>query len=183
LLSKPPVSTSIKVAYDAAVVTFGTCEKTNVPRSRTHGFDYDGVTNTPAIGNRITQNTFTANAGNAIDLAGVASNNDLGDGISLNDGSTNANAGNTGLDYPVVTSAIVSGGTVLSPATPYRVTVNSFLATGGDNFSVFAQGTSLLGGAQDLDALIAYFAAFKAPNAPYDPASPALNKPRIKRLD
>jgi 5'-nucleotidase len=79
--------------------------------------------------------------------------------------------------------AIVASGTVLAPATPYRVTVNSFLAPGGDNFTVFAQGTNLLGGAQDLDSLIAYFAAFKAPNAPYDPASPALNKPRIKRLD
>jgi 5'-nucleotidase len=79
--------------------------------------------------------------------------------------------------------AIVASGTVLAPATPYRVTVNSFLAPGGDNFTVFAQGTNPLGGAQDLDALIAYFAAFKAPNPPYDPASPALNKPRIKRLD
>jgi 5'-nucleotidase len=47
----------------------------------------------------------------------------------------------------------------------YRVTVNSFLADGGDNFSVLAQGTNRLGGAVDIDALEAYFAAF-SPIAP-----------------
>ncbi|HEY0414252.1 MAG TPA: bifunctional metallophosphatase/5'-nucleotidase [Allosphingosinicella sp.] len=43
--------------------------------------------------------------------------------------------------------------------TAYRVTMNSFLATGGDNFSVFAEGTDPVGGPQDIDALEAYFAA------------------------
>jgi 5'-nucleotidase len=42
----------------------------------------------------------------------------------------------------------------------YRVTVNSFLADGGDNFSVLTQGTNRLGGAVDVDALEAYFGAF-----------------------
>jgi 5'-nucleotidase len=36
---------------------------------------------------------------------------------------------------------------------------------------VLTNGTNLLGGAQDIDALIAYLAAYKAPNAPYDPAA------------
>lgn len=35
----------------------------------------------------------------------------------------------------------------------YRVAMNSFLAAGGDNFSVFTEGTEVLGGAPDLDAL------------------------------
>ena len=39
----------------------------------------------------------------------------------------------------------------------YRVTVNSFLADGGDNFSVLVEGTNRLGGEVDLDALITYF--------------------------
>lgn len=39
----------------------------------------------------------------------------------------------------------------------YRVTMNSFLATGGDGFSVFAQGTDPIGGMQDIDALERYF--------------------------
>ena len=41
----------------------------------------------------------------------------------------------------------------------YRVTMNSFLATGGDNFTIFREGTDVVGGAQDLDALEAYIAA------------------------
>ena len=42
----------------------------------------------------------------------------------------------------------------------YRVTVNSFLADGGDNFTALRQGTDRLGGALDLDALVDYFAAY-----------------------
>lgn len=38
----------------------------------------------------------------------------------------------------------------------YRVTMSSFLAAGGDNFSVFLDGTEALGGGQDVDALEAY---------------------------
>lgn len=62
-------------------------------------------------------------------------------------------------------SAIVLNGVPLDPAASYRVTVNNFLADGGDNFSVLAQGTSRLGGAVDTDALEAYFAA----NSPVPP--------------
>ena len=41
----------------------------------------------------------------------------------------------------------------------YRVAMNSFLATGGDNFTVFKEGTDPAGGMQDVDALEAYIAA------------------------
>jgi 5'-nucleotidase len=47
----------------------------------------------------------------------------------------------------------------------YRVTVNSFMAEGGDNFTVLRDGTDRLGGALDLDALEAYFVA-NSPVAP-----------------
>ncbi|WP_422087582.1 bifunctional metallophosphatase/5'-nucleotidase [Variovorax sp.] len=50
-------------------------------------------------------------------------------------------------------------GTAMVDATSYRVTMNSFLATGGDNFTVFNQGTNTLGGDQDVDALEAYIKA------------------------
>jgi 5'-nucleotidase len=43
--------------------------------------------------------------------------------------------------------------------------VNSFLADGGDNFLVLREGTDRLGGAVDVDALEAYFAA-NSPVAP-----------------
>jgi 5'-nucleotidase len=65
---------------------------------------------------------------------------------------------------------VVSAGVVQNPAATHRVTVNNFMATGGDGYSVLLGGTNQLGGPQDIDALIAYLAAYKAPNAPYDPA-------------
>jgi 5'-nucleotidase len=66
---------------------------------------------------------------------------------------------------------LVSNGLVLDPAATYRVTVNNFMATGGDGYGVLLNGTNPLGGAQDIDALLAYLANYKAPNAPYDPAA------------
>lgn len=85
--------------------------------------------------------------------------------------------------YPPVitgpTDNIVIAGVVQNPTKTYRVTVNNFMATGGDGFGVLVGGTSQLGGAQDIDALIAYLAGFKAPAAPYNPANPVLAKPRI----
>lgn len=48
-------------------------------------------------------------------------------------------------------------GAPLDPARVYRVTMNSFLGEGGDNFEVFAAGTNRLTGPIDLDAAIAWF--------------------------
>jgi 5'-nucleotidase len=93
---------------------------------------------------------------------------------------------NVGVTPPVATGApevIVAGGVVQNPSKTYRVTVNNFMATGGDGFTVLLGGTNLLGGAQDIDALTAYLnGGYKAPNAAYDPALPALAIPRITRL-
>jgi 5'-nucleotidase len=51
-------------------------------------------------------------------------------------------------------------GIEVTPASSYRVTMNNFLASGGDGFTVFNEGTDALGGAQDIDAWVAYFALF-----------------------
>jgi 5'-nucleotidase len=64
-------------------------------------------------------------------------------------------------------------GRPIEPEKAYRVTVNSFLAEGGDKFEVLKEGTDLKGGGQDIDALIAYLAA--AERAP-------VTSPRITRL-
>jgi 5'-nucleotidase len=56
----------------------------------------------------------------------------------------------------VVAGSIALNGTPVDLAGTYRVTVNSFLATGGDNFLAFNQGTMRLGGAVDLDGLVAF---------------------------
>jgi 5'-nucleotidase len=86
---------------------------------------------------------------------------------------------------PVVTGPsrpIVRGGVVLEPARSWRVTVNTFMASGGDGYAVLTSGTDRLGGAQDLDALVAYLAPTLPPHAPYDATSPALGEPRILRV-
>jgi len=54
-------------------------------------------------------------------------------------------------------ATIMLNGVVINPAANYRVTVNSFLADGGDSFPILVQGTNRLGGAVDTDALEAYF--------------------------
>lgn len=56
-------------------------------------------------------------------------------------------------------------GAAIDKLASYRVTMNSFLASGGDNFTVFNLGTSQLGGAVDLDSMQGYFTAH-SPVAP-----------------
>jgi len=52
------------------------------------------------------------------------------------------------------------------------VTMNNFLATGGDGFTVFNEGTNALGGDIDLDAFVAYLQS----KEPAGVAVPALNR-------
>jgi 5'-nucleotidase len=56
-------------------------------------------------------------------------------------------------------SNITVNGTPVDPAATFRVSVNNFLAAGGDGFTEFTKGTGLAGGPVDLDALIAYLGA------------------------
>lgn len=72
-------------------------------------------------------------------------------------------------------NSIMIDGAPVFPLTTYRVTVNSFLADGGDNFSVLVDGTSRLGGEVDLDALVTFFGA----NSPVAPGP----QDRITRLN
>jgi 5'-nucleotidase len=50
-------------------------------------------------------------------------------------------------------------GVLVNPTDSFRVTMNNFIATGGDGFTVSNEGTNALGGAQDIDAFVDYFAA------------------------
>ncbi len=83
-----------------------------------------------------------------------------------------------------VETLVDASGRVVDPTKTYRVTVNSFMADGGDGFSTLLEGTNRLGGAQDIDALTAFMAGFKAPRAPYAPGGdPAdAGTPRINRV-
>jgi len=55
-------------------------------------------------------------------------------------------------------ASIRINGVVVDPTASYRVTVNNFMADGGDQLYVLTQGVNRLGGALDMDALAAYFA-------------------------
>lgn len=56
--------------------------------------------------------------------------------------------------------AIYVNGVLVDPAASYTVTVNSFLASGGDNFATLAQGTNVAdSGKVDLQSMVDYFEA------------------------
>lgn len=65
----------------------------------------------------------------------------------------------------VAADSIMLNGRPLDPARSYRVTVNGFLAEGGDGFVTFREATERRIGATDLAALVAYFEA----NSPISP--------------
>jgi 5'-nucleotidase len=56
-----------------------------------------------------------------------------------------------------------AGGQLLGDSQAYRVTVNSFMASGGDNFFVLTEGTNRVVGPVDLDALVEYIEALPQP--------------------
>ncbi len=58
----------------------------------------------------------------------------------------------------IAPESIKLNGKVIDPLLDYRVTVNNFLADGGDKFFILIKGKQRLGGAQDVDALEAFFA-------------------------
>ncbi|MDO8447176.1 MAG: bifunctional metallophosphatase/5'-nucleotidase [Rhodoferax sp.] len=66
----------------------------------------------------------------------------------------------------VVPGSVTIGGVPVDMAGSYRITVNSFLADGGDTFTVLTGGTDRLGGEVDTDALEAYLTANPAGVAP-----------------
>ena len=85
---------------------------------------------------------------------------------------------------PVATGApqaIVRDGVVQDTARTFRVTVNNFMANGGDGYSTLKAGTDRIGGAQDIDALRSYLAPYVPPHAPYDARSQAMGEPRVVR--
>jgi 5'-nucleotidase len=63
----------------------------------------------------------------------------------------------------------------IDPAQNYRVTVNNYLAVGGDGFTALKDGTAPQVGIYDVDALYGYFQA----NSPIAPRTPD----RITRIN
>jgi 5'-nucleotidase len=65
----------------------------------------------------------------------------------------------------VIPGSVMIGGVPVDPFASYRVTMNNFLGGGGDNFSIFRDGTNTLNGQLDIDAVVNYFTAH-SPVAP-----------------
>jgi 5'-nucleotidase len=65
-----------------------------------------------------------------------------------------------------VVSAVRLNGQPIEPARTYRVAVPSFLAGGGDGFTVLEEGEDRREGGVDLDALTAYLSQASSPKAP-----------------
>jgi 5'-nucleotidase len=66
----------------------------------------------------------------------------------------------------VVRGSLTIGGTAVDTTATYRVTVNNFLAGGGDGFSALTVGTNQVTGQIDLDAFVAYLTAQSPVSAP-----------------
>jgi 5'-nucleotidase len=75
----------------------------------------------------------------------------------------------------VIADKMTLNGKPIEPGTGYRVTVNDYLAVGGDGFTVAKQGASPQYGGYDADALFAFFRA----HGPIGPLPPT----RILRVN
>jgi 5'-nucleotidase len=75
----------------------------------------------------------------------------------------------------IIAELMSLNGQPIDPAARYRITVNNFLAVGGDGFTVLRDGTAWQTGVYDSDALDAYFRA----NSPVGPTAGG----RIVRLN
>ncbi|MET8687417.1 bifunctional metallophosphatase/5'-nucleotidase [Streptomyces sp. NPDC004732] len=73
----------------------------------------------------------------------------------------------------LLTETVQVKGERVRPTGKYRVTVNDFLANGGNGFTTFTKGTERDGGSiTDLDALVHYLENNSAPDSPLDPPAP-----------
>lgn len=71
----------------------------------------------------------------------------------------------------VVAESIMLNDAPVDPATTYRVATLNFLAAGGDQFTVFTEGTNVLGGAEDLANLVDFLLAHPGLTPPEDRVS------------
>jgi 5'-nucleotidase len=68
----------------------------------------------------------------------------------------------------VVAASMTLNGARIEPTAAYRVTINNYLALGGDGFTALKDGTAPQFGVYDVDALFAYFVG-RSPIAPAPP--------------
>lgn len=79
--------------------------------------------------------------------------------LGISEGLTFSYSPSAPLGSRILADTLKLDGVLVDPAATYRVTVNSFLADGGDSFVELRNGTARTGGGVDLDELINYFGA------------------------
>jgi 5'-nucleotidase len=77
-----------------------------------------------------------------------------------------------------IETLVGADGWLVDPSRRYRVTVNNFMAEGGDGYATFPKGSDRRVGPRDVDALADYLSRFKPPAAAYRPEA----SQRIRRL-
>lgn len=82
------------------------------------------------------------------------------------------------LESDGATEALVDDGRLVDPSRRLRITVNSFMAEGGDGYATFTQGADRRVGPRDVEALAAYLSRFKPPAPAYRPEA----SQRIRRI-
>jgi 5'-nucleotidase len=99
----------------------------------------------------------------------------------LPDGTTRIWPAPSAADAPTVCAGRIGrmwvNGVEVQPTDTFRVTMNNFLATGGDGFTVFTEGTNALGGAVDLDAFVDYLTSKEPAGVAVPPLDRIVAKP------
>ena len=89
--------------------------------------------------------------------------------LQVSEGFSYAWDGSKGDGERIIAERMALNGAPIDPAARYRVTVNNYLAVGGDGFTVFKHGADPLTGIYDVDALYDYFRG-QQPDRPRAPA-------------
>ena len=139
------------------------------PQSGTEGdgnVTYGEAFTVQPFGNSLVTMTLTGTQIDALlEQQATAGSDGAGRILQVSNGFTYVYSASAPVGAKVDIASIMINGVPIDPNASYRVTVNSFLADGGDGFTVLLQGTDRLGGDVDLDALEKYLTA-NSPVAP-----------------
>lgn len=152
-------------AFGGAVVAFmnpgGIRADLIFPQSGSEGdgnVTYGEAFTVQPFGNSLVTMTLTGTQIDALlEQQATAGSDGLGRTLQVSNGFTYTWSTSAPNGSKVDINSIMINGVPIDPNAPYRVTVNSFLADGGDGFTVLLQGNDRLGGEVDLDALVTYF--------------------------
>jgi 5'-nucleotidase len=165
VIADAQLAATVDPALGGAVVAFmnpgGIREDLNYPQSGTEGdgnVTYGEAFTVQPFGNSLVTMTLTGTQIDALlEQQATAGGDGLGRTLQISNGFTYEWSVSAPVGEKVDIASIMINGVPIDPNVSYRVTVNSFLADGGDRFTILIEGTDRLGGEVDLDALVKYF--------------------------